>query len=220
MTQHINLYDPSLRITRDPLSPQSFAAVIGGALLVVLLGTAFTRWQAGRLEAPAREVASALQAQQAAIQELARQVDTLRPDARLVAEMTTAQATLEQRQAVLKMLRAGGLGQQEGHAAALHAFARQSIDGLWLTGLVLDRRDMALRGRAMAPELIPAYVGRLNQEPALQGRSFRALDIRRPFDEPAPVKAGSPPAEPELASYVEFSLAGAHGSAVDPKEAR
>jgi hypothetical protein len=119
---------------------------------------------------------------------------------------------------VLQMLRADGLGQPEGHAAALHAFARQSIAGLWLTGLVLDRRDVALRGRAMAPDLIPAYVGRLNQEPALQGRSFRALDIQRPFDEPAAATPGSLPPTPRLAAYVEFSLSSANGSVAAGKE--
>ena len=115
------------------------------------------------------------------------------------------------------------------HSATLQAFARQTIDGLWLTGLVLDRQDMALRGRAMNPELIPAYVGRLNQEPALQGRSFRALDIARPMDDtPAVASVASAasasakvssPAGPHLASFVEFSLSGA-GGAVVGKESR
>ncbi|HEV7913712.1 MAG TPA: hypothetical protein VGP22_08085 [Albitalea sp.] len=213
MAQNVNLYDASLRITRDWLSPESFAAAIGGALLAVAVGSAFVHWQAHQLAAPAHEVGAALQAQQTAIQDLARHVDSLRPDTRLVAEVATTQSTLEQRQAALQMLRAGGLGQQQGHAAALQAFARQSIDGLWLTGLVLDQRDMALRGRAMRPELIPAYVGRLNQEPALQGRSFRALDILRPLD-----AAASAPAMPRHAAYVEFALGGSNGAVVATRE--
>jgi hypothetical protein len=219
--QNINLYDPSLRVQHDWLNAESFASAIAVSVLVVALGSAFAQWQLSELKAPAQQTADALQAQQAAIQELAHQVDSLRPDARLVAEVGTTQATLEQRQAALQMLRAGGLGYQDGHAATLQAFARQTIDGLWLTGLVLDRQDMALRGRAMNPELIPAYVGRLNQEPALQGRSFRALDIARPMDDTPAVppassstaKASSP-ASPHLASFVEFSLSGSGGAVV------
>ena len=219
--QNINLYDPTLRIQHDWLNAESFAAVIAVSVLVVALGAAFARWQLAELQAPAQQTADALQAQQTAIQDLARQVDSLRPDAKLVAEVGTTQATLEQRQAALQMLRAGGLGYQDGHAATLQAFARQTIDGLWLTGLVLDHQDMALRGRAMNPELIPAYVGRLNQEPALQGRSFRALDIARPMDDtPAVASAASAnakvssPAGPRLASFVEFSLSGSGGAVV------
>jgi Tfp pilus assembly protein PilN len=229
--QNVNLYDASLRLQRDWLSAESFAAVVGGALLAVAVGAAFTRWQVSRLQEPARESAAALQAQQSAIQDLARHVETLRPDPKLVADVASTQATLEQRQAALQMLKAGGLGDQDGHAAALQAFARQSLDGLWLTGIMLDKRDMALRGRAMSPDLIPAYVGRLNQEPALQGRSFRALDIARPM---ADAVADAPPAPPaakpltltptqvpaRLASFVEFSLAGSAGSVVAGKEAR
>ena len=218
--QNINLYDPALRIQRDWLSAGSFAAVAGSALLVTALLAGLAQWQMRTLQAPAQRIAAALQVQQNAIQELAHQVDTLRPNAALVAEVGSTQATLEQRQAALQMLRAGGLGDTTGHAATLQAFARQSIDGLWLTGLVLDKRDMALRGRAMAPDLIPAYVGRLNQEPALQGRSFRALDIQRPLDDaPVAAAAASAPAAPRLAAFVEFSLSGSNGTVV-AKEAR
>jgi hypothetical protein len=221
--QNINLYDSTLRIQHDWLSAESFAGIVAAALLVVTLGAVFARWQLGELQAPARNTAAALQAQQTAIQALARQVDTLRPDARIVADVGVTQATLEQRQAALQMLRAGGLGDQDGHAGTLQAFARQSLDGLWITGLVLDRKDMALRGRAMNPELIPAYVGRLNHEPALKGRSFRALDIARPFEE-LPVAAAAPAAKPAerapLAAFVEFSLTGSGGSVVGSKEVR
>ncbi|HEX6708455.1 MAG TPA: hypothetical protein VF169_27215 [Albitalea sp.] len=210
MVQNVNLYDPSLRITRDWLGADSFAAAIGAALLAVTLAAGVTHWQARSLQQPAQEVSAALLQQQAALQQLARDVDTLRPDPKLVGEVASTQATLAQRQAALQLLHAGGLGHTEGHAAALQAFARQSIDGLWLTGLVLDRQDMALRGRAMSPELIPAYVGRLNREPALQGRAFRALDIQRPLDEPA--TAGTTPNPPRLAAYVEFALSGSNGS--------
>jgi hypothetical protein len=214
MAQNINLYDASLRVQRDWLSTSSFAGVLGAAVLVVALGAAFTRWQLSTLQAPARETAAALTAQQAAIQELAKHVDALRPDPKLLADVATTQATLEQRQAALQMLRAGGLGHQQGHAQALLAFARQHVDGLWLTGVTLDRLDMALRGRAVNPSLIPAYVGRLNQEPALQGRSFRAIDISRPLEEAVPAAAGAKPPAARLASFVEFSLTGSAGAQV------
>jgi MSHA biogenesis protein MshI len=206
--QQVNLYEPTLRIAHDWLSTGSLAAAVGGALVAVGLAAAWTQWQLREIQGPARETAAALQAQQAAVQELARQVDSLRADPKLLADVSIAQSTLEQRQAALQMLRGGGLGHQEGHAATLQAFARQSIDGLWLTGLALDRRDMALRGRALDPALIPAYVGRLNQEPALQGRSFRAIDIARPPQADAS----------RLAAFVEFSLAGSNGTTV--KETR
>lgn len=223
--QNINLYDASLRIQHDWLSAETFAAAVGAAVLVLALAAGLTHWQLAQLQGPAQQTSDALQAQQNAIQQLAQQVDSLKPDAKLVAEVGTTQATLEQRQAALQMIRAGGLGDQQGHSATLHAFARQTLDGLWLTGLVLDHQDMALRGRAMNPELIPAYIGRLNQEPALQGRAFRALDIARPMDDqtatPAAPKASAPTDnKPQLARYVEFSLTGSQGAMVGKEDKR
>ena len=224
MVQNVNLYDPSLRIQRDWLSAESFGLSVLGAVLAVALGAGFMRWQLRQIEEPARQTAAALQAQQDAIQELARRVDSLRPDPRLIADVSNTQSTLQQRQEALRMLRAGGLGHEQGHAQTMEAFARQHVEGLWLTGLTLERADMALRGRAMRPELIPTYVGRLNQEPALQGRSFRALDIVRPMEEAsatpaatvnANTNAGDKPAGPTAprhAAFVEFSLTGSAGT--------
>ncbi|HJV62944.1 MAG TPA: hypothetical protein VJ743_18490 [Albitalea sp.] len=212
--QNINLYDASLRIQRDWLAAGPSAAIVAAVLLAMLLAGGVARWRADRLAAPAREVDSALQQQQAAIQQLAHAVDALRPDPALLAQLGAARTTLEQRQAALQLLRSGALGEPQGHAAALEAIARQSITGLWLTGVVLDRHDMALRGRAMNPSLIPAYVGRLNREPALQGRSFRALDVLRPVADIAPTGSAAPNAAPVLAPFVEFSLSGAEGTSV------
>ena len=218
--QNINLYDPALRLQRDWFGADSAAAAVAGALLTIALGTGYARFEVSRLQAPARESSAALQDRQAAMQALARQVEALRPNAALLAEVAAAQSTLQQRQAALQMLRGGDLGDTEGHAATLTAFARQSIDGLWLTGLVLHGRDLALRGRALNPELIPAYVGRLNQEPALQGRAFRALDITRPADEATLPAPGTAPAAARLAPYVEFALAGSNGSVVQHAEGK
>jgi len=220
MAQNVNLYDAALRITRDWLGAQTFVLAIAAAVAAVVLAAGAAHWSASRVAAPAAELDAALQVQRAAAQALAGQVETLRPDARLVAEVASAQATLEQRQAALRLLHAGGLGRPQGHAAALQAFARQSIDGLWLTGLVLHDDDMALRGRAVDASLIPAYVSRLRREAALQGRALRALDIRRPAPPAgaASAAAAGPAAADPWAGVVEFTLAGSAGAVVARRE--
>jgi len=206
----VNLYDGSLRITREWLNAGTCAAAVGTALLAMVAGAAVTQWQLRTIEGPAQAIASTLKTEQAALQDLAKRVGALRPNTELLAEAARLQASLDQRQAALQLLDAGGLGHTDGHAAALQAFARQAIDGLWLTGVVLQGDDMALRGRTLDPSLIPAYVHRLTQEAALQGRALRALDIARP-PEPPPAGASGPDTTPRLAPYVEFTLAGANG---------
>lgn len=210
MTQNINLYDPSLRTRRDWLTAANAATAVAVCALAVGLATGWARYDLARLSGPAAQTHTALQAAQAELTALTERAAATKPDARLQAELRTAQVTLTQRQSALALLRAGGLGHETGHAAALSAFARQSVSGLWLTGVVLDQQQVALRGRALNAELIPTYVGRLNTEAALQGRAFRALSVARPL-QPA---ASGPVA---TAPYLEFSLASAQGAEAPTK---
>ena len=83
------------------------------------------------------------------------------------------------------MLAASPIDREGGFAARLEALARQSVDGLWLTGMVLHQDDVLLKGRALQPQLIPVYVQRLDREPSLQGRAFKALEVVRPIDKAA-----------------------------------
>jgi hypothetical protein len=213
MTQNINLFDPSLRLRRDWATAETALAAIGACALAVALGTGWARHELAQVKGPATETSATLQAAQTELTDLTQRMTELKPDPKLQAELQLAQTTLTQRHAALELLRGGGLGNDAGHAAALSAFARQSVSGLWLTGLVLDHQQVALRGRAMNPDLIPTYVARLNKEAALQGRSFRALDIERPVH--AANEAASMPAR--SAAFVEFSLVSAQGAEAPAK---
>lgn len=213
MTQNINLYDASLRTRRDWATAETAATAVGVCALAVTLATIWARHDLAQLRGPAAQTTEALQNAQTELTDLTQRVAELKPDARLQADVQLAQTTLTQRHAALELLRGGDLGVEAGHAAAMSAFARQSIHGLWLTGLVLDNQQVALRGRALNPDLIPAYVSRLNKEPALQGRSFRALDIERPVV--AADASASMPARP--AAFVEFSLLSAQGAEAPAK---
>ncbi|MEO8154483.1 MAG: hypothetical protein ABI605_15540 [Rhizobacter sp.] len=213
MTQNINLYDASLRSRRDWLTAETAVAAIGACTVAIALSAGWYRHDLAKVRDPAAATSSELQTAQAELADLTQRMAEAKPDARLQAELLLAQTTLTQRHAALDLLRGGGLGNESGHAAALSAFARQSINGLWLTGLVLDNQQVALRGRALNPDLIPSYVTRLNKESALQGRSFRALDIERPLQ--AADAAASTPAR--SAAFVEFSLVSAQGAEAPAK---
>ncbi len=206
MTQNINLYDASLRAKREWLTAVNAATAVGVCVLAVAFAGGWAVNDVRTLRQPANETHVALEAAQKELIDLTQRVAQAKPDARLQGELRAIQAAVTQRQSALGLLQAGGLGNEAGHANALNAFARQSINGLWLTGLVLDHQQVALRGRSVSPDLIPNYVNRLNKEAALQGRSFRALNIERPMQE----AAASAPAR--SAPFVEFSLASAQGT--------
>ena len=217
MSQNINLYDSSLRKRRDLLDFGSAVAMAGAAIVCVALATAMARWSLARIEPVAAAGAAELQAQQAAAQALAGRVASSKPDGALQAEVAKVQRTLLQRRSALEALDAGAINREGGFASRLEAFARQSLEGLWLTGVLLHQDDVRLKGRALNPALIPVYVQRLDREPSLQGRAFKALDVVRPFDAsakaaPAPAPGDAVTSPPLRAAYVEFSLAGSGGA--------
>ena len=115
---------------------------------------------------------------------------------------------------VSSVLQGGEFGHTAGYSPYFKAFARQNIDGLWLTGVAItgDGSEFELHGQALQPTLVPAYFARLARETVMQGKSFSSLQLRQPqrvgadgrVDGKAADAAAAPP-------YVEFSL---HSGAV------
>lgn len=230
---NINLYDAGLRQRFDWLAPAPAVALLGAVALVVAAAAVWAQARANALAPQAEQLAQQVQAEQAALQTLAQQRSAQRADPALQAALSEAQGALQLRLSALTQLQPGS-SSTNSHAATLAALARQSTDGLWLTGLTLQGTDVTLRGRALEPALIPTYVQRLNTEPALRGRTFRSLQVERPLSEtgpqPTPTPAAGPvatappaatlstrstPADagPQRAAFVEFSLTGLHNNA-------
>lgn len=110
---------------------------------------------------------------------------------------------LKGEESVLDVLQNGSLGNTQGYSGYMRAFARQTVNGLWLTefGIKGAGKEMFLGGRTMRPELVPAYIRRLNQEEATQGREFAALEIERPKTDAQPTDKPL-----KVANYLEFRL--------------
>jgi hypothetical protein len=214
MTHNINLYDASLKPRRDLLAPATALAMVGASVVCMALAIGWARTAATRLGPIAAQGATLLQARQAALQAAAESSAARKPDAAVQNAVAEAERTLQQRRAALQMLAASPIDNEGGFASRLEALARQSVDGLWLTGMVLRQDDVVLKGRALQPELIPVYVQRLDREPSLQGRAFKALEVVRPLEKPtrgtlaAAEGDGVVPAAPAHSPYVEFTLSG------------
>lgn len=212
MSQQVNLLNPRLQRRRDLLS---LALVVGAVLAVLLVGTGlamFAGWQEKTLLAQA----NALQAQNKNIQ---IEVETTRkllaerkPNADLAAQIGRFHAMLGSREEALNKLRSMTTA-DSSFANIFRGFARQAMEGVWLTDFAASASDLTIRGRLSDSALLPAYVRRLNAEPALSGRRFLALDMKG--IEPVPEKAlpgtsanGDAQAAAVLPPYVEFALQG------------
>ena len=203
MSQQINLLNPAFRKRHELFT----ALMLAQALIVLALVMAGVYgYQSRQVTLLAKQVqagADSLEQERARLVRVAAEYAPRKKDAALEKRMQELEQQLEGEEAVLDVLQSGSLGNTQGYSGYMRAFARQTVNGLWLTGFSIRGagKDMAIGGRTLRPELVPAYIRRLNQEAVTQGRAFAALEIQQPKVEPA-TKDG--PAQ--TANYLEFNL--------------
>ncbi len=216
MSGYINLYGPALR-QKKPLVSAAQALPAAVAVIVVLMGWAvFARQDANRSEDAAQAADVQLKARKERLTALTQAAAARRPDAALSAQLAQAESVLAGRNAVLARLEEGGLGGSSDFSQYMRAFARQSVDGLWLTGFDIVRggAEMAISGRALDAELLPQYIRRLKGEPVFQGREFATLTMGVAVAEVPVATEGKPETGATAEPYLEFSLASARAPAM------
>ncbi len=208
MSQYINLLGPAFRKQRLMLTlgrTAALACVTALAMLGVLV------YDQHRVEGLREELASAqgLMKAQGVYTSRLKGDGAQKGNAVLDGEIQRLEMDLKSARDSMGVLEGGALGNRDGFARYMQAFSRQSLDGLWLTGFsVGGSGDVMIQGRVVRAELVPAYIQRLNSEPALKGRSFSALEMHRPAPAvPADPGKQAAPDKPEAPRYLEFSLA-------------
>lgn len=138
--------------------------------------------------------------------------------AELDAQLAEAETGIAALRKVAVVIERSELGNIAGYAETFKALARQNPNGVWLTGVSISGagNDLGVQGRALDPALVPAYLGRLKNEPVLRGKAFGSLKISEGGataasdgkDNPATPQVGS-----SVAPFVEFSVAAAPAEA-------
>jgi hypothetical protein len=108
--------------------------------------------------------------------------------------------TAEQNE-MIETLKSGAVGNTTGYSEYMRAFARQVVQGLWLTGFKVtgDAAHISLSGGVVNPELLPAYIQRLGKERIMQGKTFSTLKMQQ-------AKAEDSAGQTSARHYVEFTL--------------
>lgn len=181
MSAQINLYHPRFLKQRDPLSLGNVA--LAAAVLYGLLAAAGVwAWQNA---AARQEAARVAEAQLKAVKEMViaetKAAATRKPSPQLAAELERGEAVLRRSGEIARLLESGVVGSTGGFADTLRGFARQTSEGLWLTGFSIGAggNDIEIRGSMFNPGLLPEYIRRLGSEKAFQGRNFAALTMNR-----------------------------------------
>jgi hypothetical protein len=194
LSQQINLYDSG--VARKPRGASSLLLyAISAAVLVAALTAIYEQYQLRRVEADLRVIDAKLKEAQTRHETLAPAVGARKPDASREAEMLELLAQVKRRQEVINALKSGAVGTTAGFSEFMLAFSRQSLAGVWLTGFDIDAggKELTLSGRALAADLVPRYLERLNREPLMHGRQFSSLKIDRVA---GPQNGAKTPAQP------------------------
>lgn len=204
MKQQVNLYQPMFRRQR-----RVFSAVAMLQVLAVVLGALFAIYGFGQWQlAGLREDLQRLEARRAEAEQRNAALEQRYPapvkDPKLEAEVRRLGREVARKERLLAALSEGAFGNSTGFSTHLRSLARSHVQGLWLNGFVLASggTEVALRGYALQPELVPVYLQRLAEQSPFKGRAFSALDIRRVAGAPPRVAfdvrtAGVPPAQDE-----------------------
>lgn len=199
MSQQINLFNPVFLKQKKYFSVVTMLQAFGLIVLGSALFYGYAAYQVKQLTAQSDDTAKRYAADQ---ERLARQVGEFSPQKisqLLEDELRSLEAKAAAQQALIETLKAGVIGNANGYSEYMRAFARQSAHGLWLTAFSItgDAAQMSLSGAALNPDMVPAYVQRLNREKVMRGKTFAALQMRQ-----SEVSADKPAAR----RYIEFTL--------------
>jgi len=197
VSQQINLFNPQFLEKKKYFSALAMTQALGLIVLGLAAFYGFALWQDRSLARQNGESGRAYEQQKQQFTKITAALSPEKREAQLDQDLKSIEAAVALRQSLLRELGTGGSAGPAGYSEYLRAFARQTVQGLWLTSIQIAEggAQLTMSGRALQADLVPVLIGRLKQESALRGRPLEALAITRST-------AGKGPAR----SIVEFTV--------------
>ncbi|ABC32802.1 conserved hypothetical protein [Hahella chejuensis KCTC 2396] len=180
--QQVNLYVEAFRPRRDPLSiPVMIAAVVA----VMVLGGCYTGYLVWRSAEVTRSQLTAESRKQALVTEIDNmraQLEARARDTRLQSDNNRLRLQMQNTEALLAALESGlkADGGAMSYSELMVALARHRQEPLWLQRIRIQQggERLIFSGATLQPDLLPAYLQALGDEPALRGRAFNMLTLK------------------------------------------
>jgi hypothetical protein len=181
VSQQINLFNPLFLEKKKYFSAVTMTQAIGLILLGMAVFYAFAFWQDRNLARQIGESGRAYEQQKQQFAKITAELSPEKREAQLDQDLKSIDAAISLRRSLMGELGTGGLAGPAGYSEYLRAFARQTVQGLWLTSIQIAEGggQLTMSGRALQADLVPVLIGRLKQESVLRGRPLEALAITR-----------------------------------------
>jgi Fimbrial assembly protein (PilN) len=208
VSQQINLFNPIFLKQEKLFSAVTMAQALGLILLGSAVLIAYSYYQSSSLGIQATASTTQLALAQAQLAKVNAEFGPRQKSKLVEDDIQKTEIEVKSLQQVFDILQQGEFGNTKGYAEYLRAFSRQILGGVWLTGFSIygTGSEIGLQGRALQPDLVPAYISRLKREPVMQGKSFATLEMQLPLVDQVG-KAGLAATKQRVpAGYVEFNL--------------
>lgn len=182
MNQQINLVNITLIKQKPFITLNSLTAILA-AMVVTMVGySAYLQKEVSALKMQRQEIANNLTNTQNEIKALALSHAPQEKDNSLEKQITLLEKKIDLQQQILTLLSHSTNTPSNSYAGLMRAFARQNVDGLWLTGFSVDSQTdtINIQGKSLYSDLVPQYIERLSNESALKGKQFTGLNINLP----------------------------------------
>jgi hypothetical protein len=187
VSQQINLFDARFRHSKQRFSAATLAWMLAVVSVLALGMQQLYAYQNRSLQSALAHTDRRLVELRDQMARFAREAGAQGASSALGDETVRIEERLRTQRAVLSTMQTGA-GNAEGFSSYLAALARRTMEGVWLVGIEIST-DLVVKGRALDGALVPAYIGRLNQEESFAGRAVSELRMS---------------AKPE--NHLEFSL--------------
>ena len=227
MSQQINLLNPALIKQKEYLTPNNLLLALGVLVLLILADYGYAQKQLATLALQRSQAAEELKVVQEQFKQASLQHAPHGTNKALEDQIAQLEQKAKVHEQVLQVISQDSGGPEKAFSDLMRAFARQSIEGLWLTGFNIDNSADALTisGRALQPEMVPHYIAKLGTEAAFKGKSFATLNMHVPKAKETtsgattaapPAASATEQAHSEDPDYIEFVLQSTDKKTVEP----
>ena len=203
MTGQINLFNPIFLKQKKLFNAGAIAQALGVLLAGVLAMAFYASHNVAGLQRDANGGRDRLAQRESRLVKVKAGFAPRAKSAELDAQLAEAEARIMALRKAATIIERGELGNTAGYAEYFKALARQNPNGVWLTGVSISGagNELGVQGRALDAALVPAYLGRLKNEPVMRGKTFGSLKISEGSAKDAKDAKDSP-----AAPFVEFTL--------------
>jgi cell division protein FtsL len=206
MSQQINLFNPIFMKQRKYFSLLTMLQALGLIIAGSLVFYGYAVYQVNQLGQQLEENTKRYNAEQTHLANFMTEFSPQQAQQLLQDEVQRLEKQTAEQNELIETLKSGAVGNTTGYSDYMRAFARQVVQGLWLTGFKVtgDAAQISLSGGVVNPELLPEYIQRLGKESVMQGKTFSTLKMQQTKAEEK-VVTGQAPAS-AARSYIQFTM--------------